>query len=284
MKTFSRLFVALLSLAIVTSCGKKETFESKFFSVEIPDGLTVENIEEVDNMAYADGVSASDDKGAVAVVLFPFKADAKGQLQNQTIGGGNVALKGMSFGEIEPAKMGEHDGWKVPMTGMLEGKMCTGEVYAAVFDNACVIAFSAGENELPANTPEFLNSIKINKEAIDAFQSDPANVVDAVASLAKMNCPARVDEITTWKTVVVDNEAKSVKLIMEIDGVASEFGDMQALLDSMRPTLLASLRAGASSDMLISVPVSYGYSEGYDYVDKSGNVLATIMFSADELK
>lgn len=272
-------------ILLMTACGSKQNnFESRFFAANFPEGMDVQAIE---TGTLCDGVMALNEKDqtVMGMTLLPFDTDAQTMLQTQTYGGSNPALRGMTFGEMVSADVDGHKGWKVPMSGQLQGFSCIGDVYAINIDNCCVVAFVAAAKDMPEGVDEFLKSITINKEEVEKFQSDPKEMVDAVVQMANTNCPMMVDEQTTWSTTEVNNSAKEVYLIMNLQGEADQWEVLKELEGTLREEMLASLRESKKTDLLIDVPVNCGYSIGYKYfAEDSTSPLLTITFTPEDFK
>lgn len=286
MKLFSTFFTALVAVVMLASCNSGERYESTYFSVEIPNGMktvdTGEKLADIPNLSFK-----SDNESELgSIIMFPFQADPKIMLTNQTVGGMNPAFHGMTFGEMEEVTIDDIRGWKVKMTGTL-AEIFKGEgvVFCADIDKACVLVYTIGEKGIPAFTDKFIGSIKINKEAVDAVQADPTTAVETVVTMSRVNLPVTIDRETTWEAIKIDNETKTVTMVMKLNGTAADFEGLAELLTANRDAVAQSMRQSKESDLLINVPASYGYNLAYQYVAAdSDEPLGTLTITADELK
>ncbi len=198
----------------------------------------------------------------------------------------NPALIGMTFGEMTAVTIDGIEGWKVAMSGVMAGQIAgEGEVFCADIDNACVIAFTAGKDAVPSFTDKFIGSIQVNKEAVDAIQADPVKAIETVVDLTRANLPMPIDEITTWRAINVDNDAKNVNVVMSLNGNVCDFEGSAKIIEANRESVVRTLRSSIDSDLTLSVPVSYGYSITYQYVpSNSDEPVATLTITPDELK
>ncbi len=282
MKSFSKLFTALMAVVMLASCGPKNKFDSAYFSFDIPDGIEIEDDNDV--LTYFHNADYSE---MGQILLYPIKTDPKTMLHNETIGYMNIWLHDMTFGDIESADIEGVQGWKVTMTGTYGGhQIKEGEVFCADIDNACVIVISVGENGIPAFTDKLIGSIKVKKDAIEAIWNNPAKAVETVVEVIEtFMLPQRLDETTTYQAINMDEASKTVNMIFKLTGDPAEFEGFTKLTGSLRDAFIETVREELPNDELLSIPVKHGYSLSYKYLLPESNEPAELItITADDLK
>lgn len=285
MKKLFRLIAIVTTLVAMAACSS-DRYEAKLFSVEVPSGFAPD--EDADtNFSLFNYVqfTTPSDKSTFVIMAFPFDGNPESLLHNQTLGGANPALTDMRYptGRLEPFTFGSHSGYEIEMNGSIEGLDVTGTAYSFTEDGCTFFVYDLStDGRNPELSRKVIESIRVNKEAIASY--DDETLVEGVADMARLNIPARIDELTTWSGIRTDHNTKEVVMEMTLEGEASDYEGIGEHLESLRGSMVENLREGRANDWLILVSTEKGYSLGYDYVMTDGTRIASLRVAPEELK